>query len=75
MVASIPIGMTRVMYSSTDIFIRLLTFRIRTHMKPAVEQNVMCHSVSVIGKGKPAKARSHLLNKMTPMDTLIHTPT
>lgn len=44
-------------------------------MKPAVEQNTMCHKVRVMGNGNPANASSHLLNNMTLMDTVIHIPT
>jgi hypothetical protein len=72
---SVPIGMTLVMYSSTERLKDLVILRTRTQMNPAEEQKAMCQRVSVMGKGNPAKASSHLLNKMTLIDTPIHIAT
>ena len=51
-------GMTRFMYSAADMLWLLTSLRMRTHMKPIVEQKDMCHTVSAMGKGKPEKASS-----------------
>lgn len=72
---NIPIGMTLVTYSSTERLNVLVILRTRTQMKPAAEQNAMCHKVRVIGKGKPANASSHLLNRITLIETPIHIAT
>jgi len=53
----------------------LTTLKTRTQRKPIVEQNSMCHAVSVIGYGKPENARSHLLKRMTEMEMDIHDTT
>lgn len=68
-------GSTLVMYSSTGMLKDCVIFKTRTHRNPTSEQTIMCHSVNAIGNGKPANAKSHLLNKMTEMDTLIHNTT
>ena len=40
-----------------------------------VEQNSMCHAVSVMGYGKPENASNHLLKRMTEMEMDIHDST
>ena len=67
-----PMGSTRLQYSRALMLWLFTSFRTRTQMKPTVEQNTICQSVSVMGKGKPLKASTHLLKRMTAHETDIH---
>jgi hypothetical protein len=68
-------GRTRRYHSWYDISCDLTTRNTRTHKNPMAEQNTMCHMVNAMGNGKPEKASSHLLNKITADEMDIHMPT
>ena len=70
-----PMGSTRLQYSRAVMLWLLTTLKTRTARKPTVEQKTMCHSVSVMGKGKPLYASTHLLNMMTEQEMDIHSRT
>ena len=54
-----PMGATRVRYSRGFMLCEGTSLSNRTAVNPTAEQNIMCQSVSAIGKGKPLYASSH----------------
>ena len=63
------------MYSFLVIFNLLVILNPLTNTVTRDVQNTMCHHVNATGYPNPEYAKIHLLNNITAMEIVIHTPT